>query len=174
MKRLIEAGIEQAARELHAAQYDALGLHSHATALRTAKNTTPAHRAIVAALSLAAVFGEALQRASGAGAASDAMVEVARSAYGSVKVYSTGVAEDGQVIRSVADLNRNDDAAWRAALNAALAVAGEAAHGVDLEVFRESVSYTLQRYKQWRHPLDVARIRKALALIDSQEGRTNG
>lgn len=49
------------------------------------------------------------------------VIEAARAAYREVKVYSTGETRSGEVLRSVADLNRNDDAAWRAAITAALA-----------------------------------------------------
>ncbi len=48
-------------------------------------------------------------------------IEAARSAYKAARVWSTGIDRDGNHIRSIADLNRNDDAAWAAALTAALA-----------------------------------------------------
>lgn len=52
------------------------------------------------------------------GGVDDAMVERARQAYKAKKRWSTGECPEGP-IRSVADLNRNDDDAWRAALTAA-------------------------------------------------------
>jgi hypothetical protein len=58
-------------------------------------------------------------------AVTDEMVERARAAYAKVKRFYTADFPEGS-IRSVADLDRNDDNAWREALTAAIAAMKQA------------------------------------------------